>query len=74
MSDRSVIQYVNSNDHLPNEETLRAENRVAESYFPDTECRSLGEARVLIVIGYESVFSSNIIRFSLHSFHLAKAW
>ena len=74
MSDRSVIQYVNSNDHLPNEETLRAEIESQKAIFPGTEWRSLGEARVLIVIGYESVFSSNIIRFSLHSFHLAKAW
>lgn len=33
MSDRSVIQYVNSNDHLPNEELLRAEIELQKAIF-----------------------------------------
>lgn len=33
MSDRSVIQYVNSNDHLPNEETLCAEIESQKAIF-----------------------------------------
>lgn len=33
MSDRSVIQYVNSNDHLHNEETLRAEIESQKAIF-----------------------------------------
>lgn len=33
MSDKSVIQYFNSNDHLPNEELLRAEIESQKAIF-----------------------------------------